>query len=104
MAKLTTEEFIKEVFPRRCMVISMIIPKWNTKGLSIKLLQFVLIMEISFKIQVIIYWVQAVQYAKKEHSASLLRKTTDWFIQKAHEVHGNKYDYSKVNYVNSEAL
>ena len=38
---------------------------------------------------------------QKEHSASLLRKTTDWFIQKAHEVHGNKYDYSKVNYVNS---
>ena len=23
------------------------------------------------------------------------------FIEKAHEVHGDKYDYSKVNYVNS---
>ena len=27
--------------------------------------------------------------------------TTDIFIEKAKEVHGNKYDYSKVNYVNS---
>ena len=28
--------------------------------------------------------------------------TTDEFIQKAREVHGDKYDYSKVNYVNSQ--
>lgn len=29
------------------------------------------------------------------------RLTTEEFIQKAKEVHGNKYDYSKVNYVNA---
>ena len=29
------------------------------------------------------------------------RLTNEDFIAKAHEVHGNKYDYSKVNYVNS---
>ena len=38
---------------------------------------------------------------KKAHAASLMRKTTDWFIQKSHEVHGDKYDYSKVNYVDA---
>lgn len=26
--------------------------------------------------------------------------TQEWFLEKAHEVHGDKYDYSKVNYVN----
>lgn len=35
---------------------------------------------------------------QKEHAASLLRKTKEWFLQKAHEAHGNKYDYSKVDY------
>ena len=30
-----------------------------------------------------------------------LRKNNDWFIEKAREVHGNKYDYSKVDYVNN---
>jgi very-short-patch-repair endonuclease len=29
------------------------------------------------------------------------KKTTEQFIEKAREVHGNKYDYSKVNYINS---
>lgn len=24
----------------------------------------------------------------------------EWFLEKAHEVHIDKYDYSKVNYVN----
>ena len=38
---------------------------------------------------------------QKEHAASLLRKSTDWFVQKAHEVHGDKYDYSKVKYVDA---
>lgn len=26
--------------------------------------------------------------------------TQEWFLEKVHEVHGDKYDYSKVNYVN----
>jgi hypothetical protein len=30
------------------------------------------------------------------------RKTTEQFIKKAKEVHGDKYDYSKVEYVNNE--
>lgn len=30
------------------------------------------------------------------------RKTTDWFIEKARRVHGDKYDYSKSVYVNWE--
>ena len=38
---------------------------------------------------------------QKEHAASLQRKTNEWFLQKAHEVHGDRYDYSKVEYVNS---
>ena len=38
---------------------------------------------------------------QKKHAASLLRKSTDWFVQKAHEVHGDKYDYSKVKYVDA---
>ena len=29
------------------------------------------------------------------------RKTIDSFIEKSKEVHGNKYDYSKVNYINN---
>ena len=28
---------------------------------------------------------------QKEHVASLQRKTTEWFLQKAHEVHGDRY-------------
>lgn len=28
-------------------------------------------------------------------------KNNDWFIEKAKEIHGNKYDYSKVEYVNN---
>ena len=31
-----------------------------------------------------------------------MRLNTDIFIKKAKEVHGNKYDYSKVNYINSK--
>lgn len=38
---------------------------------------------------------------KKEHSASLQRKTTEWFLKKAHEVHGDRYDYSKTKYHDS---
>jgi len=38
---------------------------------------------------------------QRTHAASLLRKSTEWFVQKAHEVHGDKYDYSKVNYVDA---
>lgn len=29
------------------------------------------------------------------------RKNTEWFIKKAREIHGDKYDYSKVEYVHS---
>ena len=29
------------------------------------------------------------------------RKTNEWFVHKAREVHGDRYDYSKVNYVNN---
>ena len=29
------------------------------------------------------------------------RKNTEWFIKKAKEIHGDKYDYSKVNYIHS---
>ncbi len=27
--------------------------------------------------------------------------TTEQFIEKSRQVHGNRYDYSKVNYINS---
>lgn len=37
----------------------------------------------------------------KENASKKLLKNNSFFIQKAKEVHGNKYDYSKVNYVNS---
>ena len=30
-----------------------------------------------------------------------MKYTTEWFIKKAREVHGDKYDYSKVEYVNN---
>ena len=30
------------------------------------------------------------------------KKTTEEFIQKAREIHGNKYDYSKVKYINNK--
>lgn len=29
-------------------------------------------------------------------------KNTDWFLEKAEKVHGNRYDYGKVNYVHSQ--
>lgn len=29
------------------------------------------------------------------------RKTTEEFIQEAKQIHGDKYDYSKVNYINA---
>ena len=38
---------------------------------------------------------------QKEHVASLQRKTTEWFLQKAHEVHGDRYDYSETKYHDS---
>lgn len=34
-----------------------------------------------------------------ESRANLARNTTENFIEKAKEVHGNKYDYSRVNYI-----
>ena len=37
-----------------------------------------------------------------EHKSKTQSKGIDWFITKAREVHGDKYDYSKVNYINKE--
>ena len=37
----------------------------------------------------------------KNNKRSNVRKTTEQFIEKARQVHGDKYDYSKVEYVNS---
>lgn len=38
----------------------------------------------------------------KEYNSKLFSDTTESFIQKAILVHGNKYDYSKVNYIRSQ--
>lgn len=35
--------------------------------------------------------------------AGLKKRTTETFIQKAKEIHGDKYDYSKVNYINKRS-
>lgn len=35
------------------------------------------------------------------HKCGKLNHTTEMFIEKAEKIHGNKYDYSKVDYVNS---
>ena len=32
------------------------------------------------------------------YTANIRRKTTEWFITKAIQIHGMRYDYSKVNY------
>lgn len=37
-----------------------------------------------------------------EKISNLKKKDTKWFIEKAKEIHGNKYDYSKVEYVDSK--
>ena len=37
-----------------------------------------------------------------ERSQNTLNIRRDEFIQKAKEAHGDKYDYSKVNYINSK--
>lgn len=37
----------------------------------------------------------------KEKVSKLYSKNTDWFIGKAKSIHGDTYDYSHVNYVNS---
>ena len=37
-----------------------------------------------------------------EHKSKTQSKGIDWFITKARDVHGDKYDYSKVNYINKE--
>ena len=38
---------------------------------------------------------------KKEHISTLYKDNTTSFIEKAHKIHGDKYDYSKVTYVDS---
>ena len=42
------------------------------------------------------------QKCATEATHKLQRSTTEEFIKKARKVHGNKYDYSKVNYINNE--
>ena len=37
----------------------------------------------------------------KNNKHSNVRKTTEQFIEEARQVHGDKYDYSKVNYINN---
>lgn len=37
-----------------------------------------------------------------EYVAVLRKKPKEWFLKKAHEVHGEKYDYSKVEYINAK--
>ncbi len=39
---------------------------------------------------------------KKDNIGDLKRKTIQQFIEEARKVHGNKYDYSKVEYVNTD--
>ena len=33
-----------------------------------------------------------------EYVSALRKRTKEWFLEKAHEVHGNKYDYSQIQY------
>ena len=44
---------------------------------------------------------QGCQKCYDEHRGITQRSTKEEFIKKAKEIHGNKYDYSKVEYVNS---
>ena len=39
-----------------------------------------------------------------EHRAKLRALSTEEFIEKARKIHGDKYDYSKVNYINNYTL
>lgn len=41
-------------------------------------------------------------YCSYEKRGEIFRKTTEDFIKKAKEIHGNKYDYSKVEYVTAK--
>ena len=41
---------------------------------------------------------------KKETISNLHKSNTKEFIEKSKKVHGNKYDYSKVNYINSHSM
>ena len=38
---------------------------------------------------------------KKKNICKKLSKTTEQFIEEARKIHGDKYDYSKVNYINN---
>lgn len=38
-----------------------------------------------------------------EKIGEVCRKTTEQFVEEAKAVHGNRYDYSEVNYVNSHS-
>lgn len=39
-----------------------------------------------------------------EHRSRLRSSNTEEFIEKAKQIHGNKYDYNKVNYINNHTL
>lgn len=50
------------------------------------------------------FWVSPINHASKHNHCGCpicggkFKRTTEWFINKAKEIHGNKYDYSKVEY------
>lgn len=46
---------------------------------------------------------QSCPICAKERKQKKLSKTTEQFIEEAQQVHGDKYDYSKVNYINSHS-
>lgn len=37
----------------------------------------------------------------RQRTADRERKTTEWFVEKARQAHGSRFDYSKVNYLNN---
>ena len=50
------------------------------------------------------FWQTPIKHVNSKNGcpycANNIKHTTAWFIKKAKQVHGDKYDYSKVNYVN----
>lgn len=39
----------------------------------------------------------------REDNAKKLTKDTDWFLKRAHAIHGDKYDYSETHYISARA-
>jgi rubrerythrin len=54
------------------------------------------------------FWQDPTSHIAKHHKSGCpkcgksITKTTEQFIQEAIKIHGNKYDYSKVNYINAQ--